>query len=110
MYVVLIRLIQYASTCEYLVLDARNQVIVKDHRVSKLNSRELRATTLVCLTIYFQLPLQNLTNVRLLVANAVRRVIVVGVGVALKEYAELKDASKGINVAIDIQIAAATSA
>ena len=45
-----------------------------------------------------------------MVANAVRRVIVVGVGVALKEYAELKDASKGINVAIDIQIAAATSA
>ena len=47
MYVVLIRLIQYASTCEYLVLDARNQVMVKDHRVSKLkceliNSRELR--------------------------------------------------------------------
>ena len=43
-------------------------------------------------------------------ANAVRRVIVVGVGVALKEYAELKGASKGINVVIDIQIAAATSA
>ena len=38
MYVVLIRLIQYASTCEYLVLDARNQVMVKDHRVSKLNT------------------------------------------------------------------------
>ena len=68
------------------------------------------ATILICLTIYFQLPLQNLKNVSRLVAYAGKRVIVVGVRVALMEYANLNGASDGVDVVIDIQIAAAISA
>ena len=67
-------------------------------------------TTSICQTIHFQLPLQNLTNASRLVANAGRGVIVVGVRVASEENAELNGASHGLDVVIDIQIAAAISA
>ena len=45
-----------------------------------------------------------------MVAYAGKRVIVVGVRVALMEYANLNGASDGVDVVIDIQIAAAISA
>ena len=74
------------------------------------------ATTLICLTIHFQLPLQNLANASRLVANAGRGVIVVQrrseelYRVVSEENAKLKGASDGVDVVLDIQIAAAINA